>query len=157
MKLITLLMALATVQTRASQSPEELPGGAVIHPLPPGTPDFYGAGGDNIKRHGRVQIQMQQEGFAPVNQVLEVADVTRTLHSLSQIADTDKEILFTKREATVVPAGALSRYLKFCRKLAEYFRKGGLYVGKMEIRVPKGAPNKAPGKTSTFGRPGVAR
>ncbi len=137
--------------------PEELPGGAMIHPLPPGTPDFYGAGGDNIKRHGKVQIQMQQGGLAPVSQVLEVADVTRTLHSLSQIVDTDKEVLFTKREATVVPDGALSKYLKFCRKLAEYFRKGGLYVGKMKIRVPKGAPVKAPGRTSTFGRPGVAR
>ena len=123
-----------------------------IRPPPPNTKDFIGAGGHGIKRHGSVLIQTIQDGFGPVNQVVQAADVTRPLHALCQIADTDKEILYTKGEATVVPGGALSKYLKFCKRLAEYKRKGGLYVGKMKIRVPKDEP---PGRP--FGRQGPAR
>ena len=134
-------------------APEHLPRAVVIKPPPPGTKDFVGAGGDSIKRHGKAAIETQQEGFATVNQVVEVADVTRPLHSMSQIADTDKEILFTKGEATVVPEGSLSKYLKYCRKLATYKRRGGLYLGKIKVRVPR---NRDGGK-STFGRQGVAR
>ena len=85
-------------------------------------------------------IQTQQDGFGPVNQVVQAADVTRPLHALCQIADTDKEILYTKGEATVVPGGSLSKYLKYCKKLAEYKRKGGLYIGKMKIRATSGKP-----------------
>ena len=54
---------------------------------------------------------------------------------MCQIADTDKEILYTKGEATVVPGGSLIKYLKFCKKLAEYRRRGGLYIGKMKIKA----------------------
>ncbi len=88
-----------------------------------------------------------------MNQVVQVADVTRPLHALSQIADTDKEILFTKREAIVVPDGALSKFLKFCKQLAKYRRQGGLYVGKMRIRVPK----PKPASPAVFGGQGKAR
>ncbi len=133
--------------------PEDLPGAVVVKPPPPGTRDFVGAGGDFIKRHGMAAVQTQQEGFGPVNQVLQVADVTRALHSFSQIADTEKEILITKSEATVVPAGALSKYLRYCKRLAMYGRRGGLYIGKMKIRVPRAKPaDQAP-----FGRQGAAR
>ena len=124
-----------------------------IRPPPPNTKDFIGAGGHGIKRHGSVLIQTVQDGFGPVNQVVQAADVTRPLHALCQIADTDKEILYTKGEATVVPGGALSKYLKFCKRLAEYKREGGLYVGKMKIRVPK---NESPGR-QPFGRQGPGR
>ncbi len=133
--------------------PEDLPRGAEVKPPPPGTKPFVGAGGDHIKRHGKVLVQTQQEGFGPVNQVVQVADVTRPLHALSQIADTDKEILFTKREAIVVPDGALSKFLKFCKQLAKYRRQGGLYVGKMRIRVPK----PKPASPAVFGGQGKAR
>ena len=125
----------------------------LIQPPPPNTKDFIGAGGHGIKRHGSVQIQTQQDGYGPINQTVQAADVTRPLHALCQIADTDKEILYTKGEATVVPGGALSKYLKYCKKLAEYKRKGGLYIGKMKIRVSTGKP---PGRTP-FVRPGQAR
>ena len=136
-----------------TQCPEDLPPDAVVHPLPQGTKPFVGAGGDPIKRHGKALVQLKQDGFAAINQVVQVADVTRALHSVSQIADTDKEVLYTKGEAVVVPDGALSKYLKYCKKLAVYKRRGGLYVGKMKIRVPRKAPEKAP----TFGRQGAAR
>ena len=121
---------------------EDLPRAArnKIRPPPPNTKDFIGAGGHGIKRHGSVMIQTQQDGFGPVNQVVQAADVTRPLHALCQIADTEKEILYTKGEATVVPGGSLSKYLKYCKKLAEYKRKGGLYIGKMKIRVSNGKP-----------------
>ena len=136
-----------------TQAPEDLPKGTVIVPPPAGTKDFVGAGGDPIKRHGRAVIQLKQEGFPTINQVVQVADVTRALHSVSQIADTDKEVLYTKGEAVVVPDGALSKYLKFCKRLASYKRKGGLYVGKMKMRIP---PEKSP-DASPFGRQGAAR
>ena len=137
---------------------EDLPVAAQrkIRPPPPGTKDFIGAGGHGIKRHGSVLIETQQEGFAPVNQAVQAADVTRALHALCQIADTDKEILYTKGEATVVPGGSLSKYLKFCKKLAEYKRRGGLYIGKMKIRVAKDKP-PGPPKRQPFPRQAPAR
>ena len=125
-----------------SFSKEDLPGTVEIRPLPPGTKEFVGAGGHGIKRHGSAAIQLQQEGYGPVNQVAQIADVTRPLHALCQIADTDKEILYTKGEAVVVPGGSLSKYLKFCKKLAVYKRRGGLYLAKMKIRMAK--PRRQP-------------
>ena len=147
-----IVFAADTGCVRHAVGPEDIPAQVMVVAPPPGTKDFVGAGGDRIKRHGKAAVQTQQEGFGPVNQVLEVADVTRPLHSMSQIADTDKEILFTKGEATVVPGGSLSKYLKYCKKLAAYQRSGGLYLGKMKIRVPRSKPGDR-----TFGRPGQGR
>ena len=147
-----IVVAADTGCVRHAVAPEDLPAHVMVVAPPPGTKDFVGAGGDRIKRHGKAAVQMQQEGFGPINQVLEVADVTRPLHSMSQVADTGKEILFTKGEATVVPEGSLSKYLKYCKRLAVYKRSGGLYLGKMKVRVPKSKPGGR-----TFGRPGQGR
>ncbi len=84
-----------------------------------------------------------------------MADVSRPLHSMGVIADTGKEILFTKGEAVVVPEGALSRFLGSVRQLAKYRRKGGLYVAKMKARNPN--PKPKPGTASSFGRQGPRR
>ncbi len=90
---------------------------------------------------------------------MEVADVTRPLHSVGQVTDTDKEVLFTKGEAVVVPAGALSRYLTGIRVFARYKRRGGLYLAKMKVRDPKTMRRRDPKSHAkpTFGRQGVAR
>ena len=91
----------------------------------------------------------------------QVADVTRALHSTGVICDTNKEVLLTKGEAVVVPEGALSRHLCAVRRLAEYTRKGGLYVAKMKIRRRSGRGNFAKDvdrKTaSPFGRQGIKK
>ena len=89
-----------------------------------------------------------------INNVVQVADVTRALHSTGLICDTKKEVLFTQTEAVVVPAGTLSKFQGTIKKLAEYKRKGGLYVAKMKVRrrVQPGSP-----KASPFGRQGDQR
>ena len=121
------------------------------------TPDcknFTGAGGDGIKNHGKAEVTLVTEDGRMINNVVQVAEVTRALHSTGLICDTKKEVLFTQGEAVVVPAGALSRFLGTIKRLASYKRKGGLYVAKMKIRkrVDPGNP-----KASPFGRQGVKR
>ena len=79
---------------------------------------------------------------------------SRALHSTGLICDTKKEELFTETEAVVVPAGSLSRFLGTIKRLAEYKRKGGLYVAKMKVRR-RIQSNDA--KASPFGRQGTKR
>ena len=90
------------------------------------TPDcknFTGAGGDGIKNHGRAGVTLVTGGGKNINNVVQVADVTRALHSIGLICDTKKEVLFTDTEAVVVPAGALSKFLRSLEKVATYKRK----------------------------------
>ena len=75
-------------------------------------------------------------GLGPV----QCADVTRNLHSVGEVADTDKDVLFTRGECVVVPGGSLMKYVKMLklRVFARYTRKGkGLYTTRMVIRAPK--------------------
>ena len=85
---------------------------------------------------------------------MQVAEVTRALHSTGLICDTKKEVLFTESEAVVVPAGSLSRFLGAIKRLAEYKRKGGLYVAKMKVRR---RIQSSDAKASPFGRQGTKR
>ena len=136
-----------------------LPATIEVVPPPSGTKDFVGAGGHGIRRHGKAQVVLIPEEGETVGSVTEVADVTRPLHSVGQVADTEKEILFTKGEAVVVPAGALSRYLKGIRIFARYKRRGGLYLAKMKVRDPKTVRRRSPRNPAkpTFGRQGAAQ
>jgi len=97
---------------------------------------------------------MVKEDGSTINNVVQVADVTRALHSTALICDTKKEVLFTQNEAVVVPAGSLSRFLGTMKRLAEYKRKGGLYVAKMKVRR-RAQPGSA--KDSPFGGQGNNR
>ena len=97
---------------------------------------------------------MVTEDGKNINNVVQVADVTRALHSTGLICDTKKEVLFTETEAVVVPAGALSKFLGSLKKVAAYKRKGGLYVAKMKIRK-RVNPDSA--SASPFGRQGSSR
>ena len=116
--------------------------------------NFTGAGGDGIKNHGKAEVSMVTEDGKTINNVVRVADVTRALHSTGLICDTKKEVLFPQTEAVAVPAGTLERFLGTIRRLAEYKRKGGLYVAKMKVRkrVQPGKPTASP-----FGRQGEKR
>ena len=100
--------------------------------------NFKGAGGDGIKNYGKAEVECEQEDGTRVDCDLNVAGVTRALHSTGVICDTEKEVLFTRGEATVVPAGSLSRYLGAVQRLMEYKRKGGLYVAKIKVRRRRG-------------------
>ena len=138
----------------------EVPGTVEVVPPPAGTADFVGAGGHGIRRHGKVKVVMIPEEGEAVENVLEVADVTRSLHSVGQITDTSKEVLITQRDAFVVPAGALSKFLKGIRVFAKYKRRGGLYLAKMRVRDPKAMKKKGNDVSSTktpFQRQGATR
>jgi hypothetical protein len=86
--------------------------------------------------------------------------VCRPLHSVSTICDgpaggvSKKEMLYTDTEAVVVPAGALSKFLAGCKRLATYPRVGGLYVARVKVRNPN--RNEAV-KSEDFTRPGRGR
>ena len=136
-----------------------IPATIEVVPPPSGTKDFVGAGGHSIRRHGKAQVVLIPEEGEAMGSVVEVADITRPLHSVGQVADTEKEVLFTKGEAVVVPAGALSRYLKGVRVFARYKRRGGLYLAKMKVRDPKTVRRRNPRRPaeSTFGRQDAAR
>ena len=65
-----------------------------------------------------------------------------------------KEMLYTDTEAVVVPAGALSKCLAGCTRLATYPRVGGLYVARVNVRDPE---RTIAGKSDDFPRQGRGR
>ena len=84
-----------------------------------------------------------------IAQEVQVMEVTRPLHSISMVCDNDFDVVFTKTEGLVIPAGLLDEVLALVRKklVAKYKRKGGLYVAKMRVKDPKARepnPAKAP-------------
>ena len=135
--------------------PDDIPCTVEVKPPPPGAKDFVGAGGHSIKRHGKAEVLLVQENGMEVSNVFQVADVTRPLHSVSEVTDTDKEVLFTEGECVVVPGGSLSKYLKGLKIFARYGRRGGLYTARMRVRDPK--RRREPKPRSGFTRPGAAR
>ena len=115
--------------------------------------DFTDAGGGSIANHGKIAITLEQEDLADVDSSASVADVCRPLHSVSTTCDTGKEVLFTRGMCTVVPEGALSRFLGQVRHHARYPRRGGLYVAKMRVKA-RGAKDPKPKPKAGFGRQG---
>ena len=107
-----------------------------------------GAGGDGTKNHRRAEVTLVKEDGGTINNVVQVAEVTRALQSIGLICDTKKEVLFTETEAAVVLAGSLSRFPGTTKRLAEYKMKGGLYVAKMKA-IRRTQPNNS--KVSPLG------
>ena len=137
--------------------PEDVPSNVTLI-RSPNMKNFKGAGGDGIKNYGKAEVECIQEDGTCVDCDLNVAGVTRALHSTGVICDTKKEVLFTQGEATVVPAGTFSRYLASVQRLMEYKRKGGLYVAKIKVRRRKNQPEKpGDGSAVPFGRQSTKR
>ena len=140
--------------------PKDVPKSVKVVQPPNGkAKNFVGAGGDRIKNYGKVQVALVQDDGKEVSGSFQVADVTRPLHSTGQICDENKEMLYTKHEAVVVPAGSLSKFLGMVKHIAKYKRSdGGLYLAKMRARArpsnskPANRPPEAP-----FGRQGSKR
>jgi len=129
---------------------------------PPNLKNFTGAGGDGIRNHGIASVVLEDEDGNLLGSNLNVAEVTRPLHAVGVVCDTDKEVLFTKGEAVVVPEGALSRFLASINVLTKYRRKGGLYVQKFKVRSPQAGTARRPNNPSVaraadFGRQGEGR
>ena len=128
-------------------SPKDIPGSTMVA-VTDETRDFLSANNGVIKNHGEALVDLEQEDGPTVSSSFQVADVSRPLHSVSKICDNDKEMLFMKDQAVIVPAGTFSRLLASVKPLVRYKRSGGLYVAKMKARSRP---------ASSFTRPGPGR
>jgi hypothetical protein len=119
---------------------------------------FNGAGGEPIKHYGRATVRMQQENGVHISQEVQVMEVTRPLHSISTVCDNEFDVVFTKTEGLVLPAGLLDEVLALVKQkvVARYKRKGGLYVAKMRVKDPK-AKRPDPAKAAPFAGRGAVR
>ena len=149
--------------------PEDLPATVEVkHPPNEKVRNLVAANGSDMENYGKASVELVQEDGNAIGSTFVVTDVTRPLHSTSQVCDgespacpTGHEVLYTKLGATVVPDGALSKFLGMVRHVAKYPRRGGLYVAKMKVRPPGARaprkPNpKRPGAQG-FGRQGARR
>ena len=113
--------------------------------------NFVGPTGKPIEHHGEALVHLVNETGRVIGSVFQIANVVRPLHSVSKICDEKHEMLFTATEATVVPAGTLSKFLASIKGTVKYHRNGGLYVTKVKVRAP------GTSASSSFTRPGVSR
>ena len=68
----------------------------------------------------------------------QVADVTRPLHSVSEITGPEEgpgvqDVLFSNKRCVVVPPGVLEKVMKSVKAVAEYKRRGGLHLADMVL------------------------
>ena len=110
-----------------------------------------GRTGKPTAHHGEALVHFVFETGETIGSTFQIANVVRPLHSVSKICDEKHEMLFTATEATVVPAGALSKFLASIKGTVQYHRKGGLYVTKVKVKAP------GTSASSSFTRPGVSR
>jgi hypothetical protein len=113
--------------------------------------NFIGPTGKPIEHHGEALLHLVNETGRIIGSVFQIANVVRPLHSVSKICDEKHEMPLTATESTVVPAGALSKFLASLKGTITYQRKGGLYVTKVKVKSP------GTSSTSSFTRPGVSR
>ncbi len=137
-------------------SPSDIPGSVnVEQPADGKLRNFVGANNSPIANYGMALVNLEQtDGDFKLSNVFQVADVCRPLHSVSKIADTDKNVLFTKKAAYVVPEGIFDKILAAITPLAVYPRVGGLYVADMLVTDPK---RDGTGRSMGFGRQGQGR
>ena len=113
--------------------PDQLPRGAA----PCGNKDdkhFTGAGGEHIENYGKCDVVMNNKLLLGTN----VCEVSRSLHSISQIAGPEDgpgvhDVIFTNKKGVVLPAGLLDEILKKHEPVLQYDRKGGLYIAEVKL------------------------
>ena len=145
-KVVTIKAAMDSGAVRNTISPDDLPDGVEPAGNPSGR-DFVGANGSNIKRYGPCRTLLDGQ-FGAVGCDWETADVTRPLHSVSQVtgpADDPlkQDVLFTNRKCVVVPPGVVEEILKKVKPIVQHNREGNLYLAEMRM--------------SSFPRQGVSR
>jgi len=109
--------------------------------------NFMAANGTKLPNEGEFHLEVLPEGAVKgLNTVVQAANVTRPLFSVSKICDTstDTEVTFNSRICQVKKGG---------RVVATFHRKGGLYVAKMRVKDRSKGPREASG----FPRQGVKR
>jgi len=116
---------------RNATHPKTLPSGVKVTPNTSGK-HFPGAGGEVIEKFGACMTTLE----GPHGQVgcrWNVADVTRPLHSVSQIAGPydgtgNQDVLFNNKRCVVVAPGVVEAIMKQISPVAEYHRDGNLYL-----------------------------
>ena len=111
--------------------PKTLPSGVKVTPNTSGK-HFSGAGGEVIEKFGECMTTLE----GPHGQVgcrWNVADVTRPLHSVSQIAGPydgtgNQDVLFNNKRCVVVAPGVVEAIMKQISPVDEYHRDGNLYL-----------------------------
>ena len=118
--------------------------------------NFVGADGESLKHYGNAKVRMKMRNGKHVSNTVQVMNVCRPLHSVSTITDNEYDMLFTKKAGIVVPAGAFDEILKKVKRVAEYPRKGGLYIAEMTVKDPA-KRDSASGSPATFAGQGAGR
>ena len=115
-----------------------IPNGVEIIPNTSGK-HFNGAGGDVIIKHGECITLMTGKTGNKVAGRWQVADVTRPLHSVSEVCGPEDhptghhDVLFNNKRCVVVPPGVVEHIMKHINHVAEYPREGNLYVAEMML------------------------
>jgi hypothetical protein len=93
-----------------------------------------------------------------ISQYVHAMGATRPSHSISMVCDNGFDVVLTKTEGLVIPAGLFDEVLALVRKqvVAKYERKGGLYAAKMRDKDPK-AKRPSPVKAALFAGRGTTR
>jgi len=92
----------------------------------------YEAKGDTIEKYGTCDTICETD-HGMVGCHWQLADVTRPLHSVSQVTGPKdgpgkQDVLFNNRRCVVVPPGVVDEILKKIKPVMEYPREGNLYV-----------------------------
>ncbi len=116
------------------------------------------ASGNRLKHFGRTKVRLRHANGKNTTNNFEVMNVCRPLHSVSMITDNKFDMLFTKTKGIVVPTGAFDEVIAMIkdRIIAEYPRKGGLYVTEVVVTDPD-AKRLDDGRPATFAGPGASR
>ena len=125
--------------------PDDLPPDCVLVPKAPNEKDFTGAGGDRIRKYGKVKAVMSSKDGSFITD-WNAAEVTRALHSVSTICGPEEhpvglhDVLFNNTDCFVVPPGVVRAIMTRLKAIVNYKREGGLYLANLTV--------------SSFARPG---
>jgi len=130
-KVTRVRVAMDSGSCRNVTHPKTLPAGVQVTPNATNK-HFTGAGGEVIQKYGECTTNIEGP-HGRVGCRWHVADVTRPLHSVSQIAgpyegDGHLDVLFNNKRCVVVPPGIVEAVMKQCSPIAEYHRDGNLYL-----------------------------
>ena len=123
--------AIGSGSCRNVTHPKTLLSGVEVTPSTTGK-HVSGAGGEVIEKFGECMTTLG-EPHGQVGCRWNVADVTRPLHSVSQIAGPydgtgNQDVLFNNKRCVVVAPGVVEAIMKQISPVAEYHRDGNLYL-----------------------------
>ena len=89
---------------------------------------FIAANGDRIPNRGQVNLEMKA-GNIPLKSTFQVSKISKPLWSVGKLCDAGLKVEFGK-------AAAIVSHATTCRKICEFKRENGLYMGAMQLKTP---------------------